>query len=72
MSNITIEVEFLAGTSIEQAIQEAKEKAIFWDVAYVEFNFNGVRISVRQNTDVEKTVKKFLDLETFKDAYIIG
>lgn len=72
MSNITIEVEFLAGTSIEQAIGEAKIKASLWNVAYVKFNFNGVKISVKQNTDVEKTVKKFMDLETFKDAYIIG
>lgn len=29
MSNITIAVEFLAGTSIEHAITEAKEKLAF-------------------------------------------
>jgi len=33
-SNICINVEFLAGTSIEQAVIEAKEKAIIWQISW--------------------------------------
>lgn len=47
-SNISIKVEFLAGTSITQCLDEAKEKAILWDVAYVKFDFNGVKVSCQQ------------------------
>lgn len=46
MSNMCIQVEFLAGTTIRTAIIEAKEKAISLDVAYITFSFNGVKISV--------------------------
>ena len=46
-SNISFEVEFLAGTSLEDALEEASVKAYLWGVAYVKFNFNGIRISVR-------------------------
>ncbi|MNR37504.1 hypothetical protein D3C85_1555260 [compost metagenome] len=60
MSNI-INVEFLAGTDIEEAVKEAKQKAFFWDVAYVCFKFNGVNMSIKQNTDVEKAVHQFHD-----------
>lgn len=59
MSNITINVDFLAGTSIEHAIGEAKIKASLWHVAYVKFDFNGVKISIKQNTDVEETVERY-------------
>ncbi len=47
MSNMTVKVEFLAGTDIKDAIEEAHQKAVKWDVAYVCFNFNGVSVSVR-------------------------
>ena len=52
MSNITINVEFLAGTSVEEAVYEAREKARSWDVAYVCFNFNGVKCSIGPKADV--------------------
>lgn len=58
-SNMQITVSFLAGTDIEDAITEAKIKAIMWNVAYVCFDFNGVRVSVRQNTDIEEAVEKY-------------
>ena len=58
-SNICINVEFLAETSIEQAIIEAKEKAILWQVVWVEFDFNGVKMSVKANTDVIEAVNKW-------------
>ena len=59
MSNITIDVEFLAGTSIEEAISEAKQKAIQWDVAYVCFNFNGVSMSVGKKADIDEGISQW-------------
>jgi len=58
-SNICIDVEFLAGASIEQAVIEAKDKAAAWKVAYVKFDFNGVKMSIRENTSVDKAVDNF-------------
>lgn len=52
-SNMSIEVEFLAGTSFLAACEEAHDKAIEWDVAYVKFDFNGVRVSVGQRAIVD-------------------
>lgn len=62
MSNITVKVEFLAGTQIEDAILEAKQKAALWDVAYVEFDFNRVSFCIGKNADV------LTALEAFKSA----
>lgn len=59
MSNMCIEVELLAGTSIEEAAKEAIEKAIKFDVAYIKFDFNGVKMSVGQRATVENVVKGF-------------
>jgi hypothetical protein len=53
MRNLSITVEVLAGTSIEQAITEAKDLAQRIDLAFVKFNFNGVRMSVSRKADVE-------------------
>lgn len=58
-SNICVNVEFLAGTSIEQAVNEAIQKSILWQVAYVKFNFNGVRMSIKQTTNLIEAVDKF-------------
>lgn len=58
-SNICINVEFLAGTSIEQAVIEAKDKAILWQVSYVKFDFNGVKMFVRSGADLTEAVDKF-------------
>lgn len=44
-SNMEIEVSFLAGTAISDAIEEAKQKAAMWDVAYVTFKFNRVQFA---------------------------
>lgn len=52
MSNFSIEVEVLAGTSIEEAIIEAKDLAQRMNLAYVMFNFNGVRMSISQEADI--------------------
>jgi hypothetical protein len=60
-SNTCLPVEFLAGTSVEDAIKEAKQKAVLLCVAYITFNFNGVRFSISSRADVEKCAKEFLE-----------
>lgn len=52
MSNMSVTVEFLPGTDIKDAIEEAHQKAVMWDVAYVCFKFNGVSVSVRQHENL--------------------
>lgn len=59
MSNMSIHVEFLAGTTLENAVQEAKCKAEKWDVALVEFNFNGIEFSIGRNADVCEVLEQF-------------
>ncbi len=56
MSRITINVEFPAGTDIREAVAYAKEKARAWDVAYVNFKFNGVNFSIGRNADIDRVV----------------
>jgi hypothetical protein len=58
-SNMSIEVEFLGGTAMGDAVAEAKAKALQWDVAYVCFKFNGVRFSIGRNADVEAVVDEW-------------
>ena len=58
-SNITIKVEFLAGTEVEKAVAEAKQKAELWQVAYINFDFNGVSFSIGANADVEEVVAEW-------------
>jgi len=67
MSKITVKVSFLAGTEVKDAITEAKQKACFWDVAYVTFSFNGVRFSISQRADVDKLVGEF-----YKSEFVVG
>lgn len=60
MSNITINVEFLAGTDFTEAVEEAKQKCRQWDVALVCFKFNGVECCVSRNADVEHMHNQYL------------
>lgn len=59
MSQMTIEVEFLAGTEIKQAVTEAKEKAALWQVSYVCFKFNGVNFSIGATADIENVLEEW-------------
>jgi hypothetical protein len=59
MSNIKMEVEFLAGTSLEEAIQEAKDKVVQWKICLVTFVFNGCRFSIGINDNSEELVRKY-------------
>ena len=72
MSNITIEVEFLAGTDIRSAIGEAKIKASLWNVAYVCFNFNGVNVSVSHKADVDDMVERYHVTFKSKLPFVVG
>lgn len=54
-----IEVKFLAGTDIEQALNEAKQKAKYFDVAYITFNFNGVIFNIGRNCNVADALEQY-------------
>lgn len=56
-SNITVEIEFLAGTNIDDAVTEAKQKAAEWGVAYVKFKFNDVSFSIGGGADINKVLE---------------
>jgi hypothetical protein len=62
MSNFCIRVGLMAGTDLKQAILEAKAKAEFWGVAYVEFTFNGTEFCVHSY--------KLLDWEDVWNKYL--
>lgn len=70
-SNITIAVEFLAGTSIGDALTEAQTKAIQWDVAYVKFDFNGISVSCTRDFDVEYWANEYLNATENKRRFMI-
>lgn len=52
MSNISMEIEFVAGTTIEAAVTEAKQKVLEWNVGCIYFKFNGVSIYVGKSSDL--------------------
>lgn len=54
-----LNVEFLAGTGIEEAVSTAKQFATNMGVSFVCFDFNGVSISVTGNTDVFDIVEAY-------------
>jgi hypothetical protein len=73
MSNLSINVDVLAGTSIEQAITEAKDLAQRMELAFVTFNFNGVHMSVGRGADVEGMSWRYgkaLAREKVEDKYV--
>lgn len=73
MSSMCVGVEFLAGTTITNAVNEAKEKAILWDVSYVTFSFNGIAISVSQHSNTDDIEEHWHKLLTTKDTFwIVG
>jgi len=61
MSRMSVRVEFLTATKIENAIREAKSKALIWDVAYVCFKFNDTDVSVGCNCDVTVAAAVWVD-----------
>lgn len=72
MSKITMNVEFLAGTDISEAIAEAKQKALQWDVAYVCFKFNGVSVSVSKKADLCDMREEIMAVMGSKRTFVVG
>ena len=71
MSNMTIQVEFIPGTSIEDAITEAKEKAKLLNIAYVKFNFNGIKFCIGKNANVAEAVQDYANIHNYASKSII-
>ena len=71
-SNMILEVSFLAGTSIQEAIDEARYFALKHNLAYVKFNFNGISMSIQPNCSVRATAEAFLKAMKNGDTYVIG
>jgi hypothetical protein len=61
MSNMILIVEFLAGTDLKDALQDAKEKAKLFDVALICFDFNGINFCVSKMTDIEEKISMYND-----------
>ena len=59
MSNMIIKVEFLAGTKLESAVEEAKEKAVKLDVCYIEFDLDGTSFCIGRNADVCDVLEQY-------------
>ena len=52
-SSMEIAVEFLAGTSIEDAVQQSIDMLqLLPMLAYVKFSFNGLNVAVNRNSKV--------------------
>ncbi len=64
-SKICINVEFLAGTNIEDAIAEAKELALELNVAYIHFNFNVKKLSISGHANVERALRRYRENSKF-------
>lgn len=61
MSNMIIKVRFLTGTSILDCLVEAQEKAAAFGVAYIEFEFNGIEVSVSPDVEIDWAAKSYWD-----------
>lgn len=71
MSSMVLKVEFLAGTSLECAVAEARQKATVLGLAYVSFNFNGIDVNVLpQGHQSALTIKQAV--ERYQDQRIGG
>ena len=71
-SNMVLEVSFLAGTSIQEAIDEARYFALKHNLTYVKFNFNGISMSIQPYCSVRATAEAFLKAMKNGDKYVIG
>ncbi|QJR79625.1 hypothetical protein CA267_001840 [Alteromonas pelagimontana] len=72
MSNFTLELEAMAGTSIEDVISEAKDLAGRLGIAYVKFDFNGVSMSIRQRSDVKEAADKFREALRKSHKFVVA
>jgi len=51
-NNMELTVQFLAGTSVTEAVTDAKNKAELFGLAYVKFDFNGTSFAIGRDADV--------------------
>ena len=59
MSVLKLEVKPLAGSTIKQCIKDSHELCIKLNLAYVEFDFNGTKVSVGRNCNLEESLKEW-------------
>jgi hypothetical protein len=59
MNKMELRVSFPVGTSMVEAVEESKNKAIMLDVAYVVFDFNGITISISKDANIDEVEKHF-------------
>ena len=59
MSKLLIKVEVLEGTDLQDALEEAKQKALAWDVGLVEFDFNGATFSISRDADICEVLEMY-------------
>ena len=61
MSSLTMSVDILPGTDFKVAVREAKVIAERLSLAGVEFEFNGVEVFVRPDSDEEELKRYYQD-----------
>lgn len=69
--NASITVEFLAGTTTEQAVTEARDMAVKLQVAYVKFNFNGVSVSIGRQANIQNGADAILAAMNTKHKFVV-
>jgi len=70
MSNMSLEVSFLAETDVKDAIIEARNKAQLFNVAYVCFNFNTCKFSVSPGCDVKSLYSEWLSSQREGEFFV--
>ena len=71
MSVFKLKLEALAGTDIEDAVREAKDKCISLNLAYTYFSFNGILVSVGKRADPAKALQQYIDACDIGVTYIL-
>lgn len=61
--SMVIKVEFLGGTDIKSAAEDARDLAQKLRAAYVRFNFNGTNVSVGRFANIDYVVARYEDRE---------
>ena len=56
---MVIKVEFLAGTTLTEALYEARAKARMFNIAYIQFKFNGTDFSIGKKANIEQCLADY-------------
>tara|TARA_R110000851_G_scaffold25333_2_gene73084 strand:- start:1605 stop:1832 length:228 start_codon:yes stop_codon:yes gene_type:complete len=65
---LLIKVEVQAGTSVRQAVEEARTLARHMNISWVSYNFNGTRMSIGRNANIADTVADWEEQQRHPDA----